>query len=118
METNGLRDEMTTGKIRGDAELKVCTGVPERENDRPIVPAAVGEIPTPATFTTKKVGEFRMIVLPEEKPYTEPPVSEETSPPIRRDEWGNRCSEKQYQAWQEKKKKAKEKGFVIDEYSQ
>jgi hypothetical protein len=34
--------------LLGDAELTVCTGPPELENDRPIVPDAVGEIPTPA----------------------------------------------------------------------
>lgn len=38
------------GDLRGDAESTVCAGPPERENDRPIVPGAVGEIPTPATF--------------------------------------------------------------------
>lgn len=45
-----MRDRRAAKKnLRRDAESTVCTGPPERENDRSTVPDVVGEIPTPAT---------------------------------------------------------------------
>ena len=108
--------------LRRDAGLTVCTGPPDRENDRPTVPDAVGEIPTPAPsltkipFETKKVGEFRMLVLPErvEDEDTMPVVK----PQIFRNDYGAVISERAWNQLQEKKRRAKEGGYVLDEYSQ
>ena len=108
---------------RGDAESTVCTGVPERENDRPTVPDAVGEIPTPATpspklpFETKKVGEFRMLVMPPKEIEGEvrTPV---VKPLVFRNDYGAVISERAWNQLQEKKRRAKEGGYEIDEWSQ
>ena len=103
---------------RGDAESTVCTGVPERENDRPTVPDAVGEIPTPATpspklpFETKKVGEFRMLVLPEQ-PKDEPVVPV-VKPKVFFNDHGAQISERVWNDLQEKKRVALESGYEFD----
>ncbi len=79
---------------------------------------------SPALFTTKKVGEFRMVVLPEEKPATE--VSESTDTRSRsdiamgiwRNDQGGVISKFAYDKLQKLKEHAKEKEFEIDNYSQ
>ena len=114
---------------RGDAESTVCTGVPERENDRPTVPDAVGEIPTPATpspklpFETKKVGEFRMLVIPPkeaEERTTMPVVASSEAlrgggkPKVFFNDHGAQISERVWNDLQEKKREALESGYEFD----
>jgi len=69
-----------------------------------------------AGFETKKVGEFRMLVLSEnpEERSTMPVVK----PQVYRNDYGAVITEAQYNALQEKKKIAEQKGYVLDEYSQ
>lgn len=85
----------------------------------------VGSTPTPKTpFATKKVGEFRMIVLPEEKPTADAPESTDTrsrsdiAMGIWRNDQGGVISKFAYDKLQKMKEHAKEKEFEIDEYSQ
>ncbi len=82
-------------KQRGDAESKVCTGQPERENDRPTVPDAVGEIPTPATRSAKDVVGG-----------------------IYRNDNGGVISKFAWEKLQKMKKKAETGGYELDDYSQ
>jgi hypothetical protein len=70
---------------------------------------------TPDSKQEKLAALRKMIEEPSETPPETPEVDR---PMVFRDEWGNRCSEKQWDVWQEKKRKATEKGFQIDEYSQ
>jgi hypothetical protein len=65
-----------------------------------------------AAFETKKVGEFRMLVLPET--VEEEPVK----PQIFRNDNGAVISEWAWKMLQEKKRRAKEGGYEIDDYSQ
>ncbi len=85
----------------------------------------VGSTPTPQTpFATKKVGEFRMIVLPEEKPSTEVPESVETRSAkdvvggIYRNDNGGVISKFAWEKLQKMKKKAETGGYELDDYSQ
>lgn len=73
----------------------------------------VGSTPTPQTFTTKKVGELNMIVLPEEK-VEETPMK----PVIFRNDQGVPIPEGAWKKLQELKRRAKEGGYTLDEYSQ
>ncbi len=76
------------------------------------------EIPileNPPSFTTKKVGEFRMIMIEPEKPLE---TSEVARPLVFRNDYGSIITERQWNALQEKKEKAKKGGYVLDEWSQ
>lgn len=64
-------------------------------------------------FTTKKVGEFRMVVIP-----TQPSVVIENKPLIFKDDYGRVISERAWNMLQKKKEDAKKGGYVIDDYSQ
>jgi len=64
-------------------------------------------------FETKKVGEFRMLVIPSKEVEDEP-----VKPTIFRNDYGAVISERAWNQLQEKKRRAKEGGYVLDEYSQ
>ncbi len=86
--------------------------------------AIAGVAPKSGTFTTKKVGKFRMVVLPEEKPDTGVPVNVETRSEkdvvggIYRNDNGGVISKFAWEKLQKMKAHAKENNFEIDEYSQ
>ncbi len=97
----------------GKQESKVQTDVPRIEMPLPEIP-----------FKTKKVGEFRMIVLPEEKPSTEAPVVEDgravsdVARGIYRNDNGGVISKFAWEKLQRLKEHAKANNFEIDDYSQ
>jgi hypothetical protein len=70
----------------------------------------------PVQFETKKVGEFRMLVLPEA------PRDESTMPVgkplIFRDDNGRPITERAWNALQKLKEKAKEGEYHVDDYIQ
>ncbi len=78
----------------------------------------------PPPFTTKKVGEFRMIVLPEEKPAPEAPVGVEIRSAkdviggIYRNDHGGVISKFAWEKLQRAKQDAKDGGYELDDYSQ
>jgi hypothetical protein len=70
-----------------------------------------------AGFTTKKVGEFRMLVLPEQ------PINESTMPATKprvfiNEITGQPCSESVWNEIQKRKSEAKEKNYDLDPYIQ
>jgi len=71
-----------------------------------------GQLP----FETKKVGEFRMLVLPEQ-PKDEPVVPV-VKPQVFRNDYGAVISESAWKRLQKLKQEAKEGGYELDEYSQ
>jgi len=72
--------------------------------------------PSGAAFTTKKVGEFRMLVLPEQ-PKDEATMPA-TKPLIFRDDNGRPITERAWNALQKLKEKAEKGGYEIDNYIQ
>lgn len=74
----------------------------------------------PPPFATKKVGEFRMLVLPEEeKPATEDSRTvRDVVGGIYRNDSGGVISKFAYEKLQRLKEHAKANNFEIDEYSQ
>ncbi len=78
----------------------------------------------PPPFETKKVGEFRMIVLPEEKPITDAPESTDSrsrsdiAMGIWRNDQGGVISKFAYDKLQKLKEHAKANNFEMDDYSQ
>ncbi len=78
----------------------------------------------PQPFETRKVGEFRMIVLPEEKPTAEVPSSTDTrsrsdiAMGIWRNDQGGVISKFAYDKLQRLKEHAKANNFEMDDYSQ
>jgi hypothetical protein len=85
-------------------ELGRCGVARERLPDKPV------------QFETKKVGEFRMLVLPEQG--KEEPMTPTTKPLIFRDDNGRVISERAWNALQKLKEKAKENEYEIDDYIQ
>ncbi len=77
-----------------------------------------------ALFTTKKVGEFRMVVLPEEKPITGVLESTDTrsrsdiAMGIWRNDQGGVISKFAYDKLQKLKEHAAKNNFEMDDYSQ
>ncbi len=98
-----------------EKEPKVQTDIPRTEMPLP-------ENPPP--FETKKVGEFRMIVLPEEKPITDAPSSTDTrsrsdiAMGIWRNDQGGVISKFAWDKLQKLKEHAAKNNFEIDDYSQ
>ncbi len=77
----------------------------------------------PPPFTTKKVGEFRMVVLPEEKPVevlesTDTRSRSDIAMGIWRNDQGGVISKFAWEKLQKLKKEAKDGGYEIDQYSQ
>ncbi len=122
-ESNRSRIEMTRNEKLGvDTEStesrpveseQETTGKGEVELSRP-----------PPLFTTKKVGEFRMVVLPEENPHTNAPSSTDTrsrsdiAMGIWRNDQGGVISKFAYDKLQKLKEHAKANNFEMDDYSQ
>jgi len=74
-------------------------------------------------FETKKVGEFRMLVVDSGKPeavldHRDNLGMDVAKPVVRRSETGMVISEEQWQKREEYKRQSKERGFEPDEYSQ
>ncbi len=121
VESNRSRTEMARN-IGADTELTESRPVQsEQEN------TGKGEVELsrpPLPFTTKKVGEFRMVVMPEEKPSDEVPSCTDTrsrsdiAMGIWRNDQGGVISKFAWEKLQKLKEKAKEGNYVIDEYSQ
>ncbi len=108
-------------------EMARNMGADTEETESRSAQAGKGEVELsrpPPPFTTKKVGEFRMVVLPEEKPSTEVPESTDTrsrsdiAMGIWRNDQGGVISKFAYDKLQRLKEHAKENNFEIDDYSQ
>src|ERR1041385_6093398 len=116
---NMRRRKAYARKKGGDASLTnahVTPAVSDTSTDVPrlVSNAAPTVQPAGAAVETKKVGELRMLVLPK------PTESVETAskPQIFRDDYGRVISERQWKMLQDRKEKAKEGGYVLDDYSQ
>lgn len=70
--------------------------------------------PPAQPFETKKVGEFRMVMLPESTKS----VVVDSKPSIFRDDYGRVITERTWNILQEKKRKAEKGGYFLDDYSQ
>ncbi len=128
VEYDRSRTEMSRNEISGsvvprgdgsDQELQVNGRVPTHGGA-----AKAGDNPPPRSpFETKKVGEFRMIVLPEEKPV-DVTVSDDTRSAkdvvggIYRNDFGGVISKSAWEKIQKLKSKGKEEGWQPDEYTQ
>ena len=86
------------------------------EENRSVTRACSHPETSSVPFETKKVGEFRMLVLPEM------PKEEATMPVVKpliyRNDYGAVISESAWGRLQEKKRVAAENGYELDEYSQ
>ena len=118
VQTDVPRIEMESQATVGSSKAEEHHGTRAKHED-------VGSTPTPQTpFVTKKVGGFRMIVLPEEKPSTGVSVIEETRSVkdvvggIYRNDFGGVISKSAWEKLQKAKQHAKENNFEMDEYSQ
>ena len=78
--------------------------------------AKAGDNPPTLKFETKKVGEFRMLVMPEQ-PKDEPTMPV-VKPLVFRDDNGRVITERAWNALQKLKEKAKENEYEIDDYIQ
>ena len=113
-------------KKGGDAECKSQTDLEDTNSSQRICSEAAPEVRSlgAAGFETKKVGEFRMIVLPEEKPATEAPVVDDgrsaadVARGIYRNDNGGVISKFAWEKLKKMKEHAKENNFEIDDYSQ
>lgn len=107
-----------SGALAGDAPKSGITLGGSGQNlpaDTRVESGAKGEATAPVQpFTTKKVGEFRMLVLPKS---TETVVTD-SKPQVFRNDYGAQISERAWKILQEKKRRAKEGGYELDEYSQ
>jgi hypothetical protein len=101
---------------RRNARNKLVSGgsVVESASGSEAVTAKRQDGPPLTQFTTKKVGEFRMLVLPESTEL----VKTDNKPLIFRDDSGRVITERAWNLLQKKKADAKEGGYEIDEYSQ
>ncbi len=97
----------------GRTNLGLVEKEPEREAEVPRTEMPIPENSPP--FTTKKVGEFRMIMIEPEKAVE---TAEVARPLVFRNDYGAIITERQWNALQEKKEKAKKGGYVLDEWSQ
>ncbi len=113
VESNRSRTEMARSEILGRESSDALSSNVDGGSNAP-----------PPQFTTKKVGEFRMVVLPEEKPTTDAPVSTDTrsrsdiAMGIWRNDQGGVISKFAWDKLQKLKKEAKDGGYEIDQYSQ
>ncbi len=103
-------------------ELRDGIEEPEVQTDVPRIEMPLPENPPP--FETKKVGEFRMVVLPEEKPTVDAPSSTATrsrsdiAMGIWRNDQGGVISKFAWEKLQRLKEHAKKNNFEMDDYSQ
>ena len=74
--------------------------------------------PSAQPFETKKVGEFRMLVMPTERVEDEPTMPVVKPKIFTNDITGQIISERAWNELQRRKRKAKEGGYEIDEHSQ
>ncbi len=131
---NLRRRNLRKGSSLVEKESLVNTGVPRTEmppqenlgrksSDALSSNVDGGSNAPPPQFTTKKVGEFRMVVLPEENPATDAPSTDTRSRSdiamgIWKNDQGGVISKFAYDKLQKLKEHAKENNFVIDDYSQ
>jgi Ni/Co efflux regulator RcnB len=92
----------------GSGESRVPNGGAAEAGDNP---------PTLNPFETKKVGEFRMLVLSPKEVENEPVVLS-VKPLVFRDDNGRVISERAWNTLQKLKEKAKENEYEIDDYIQ
>ncbi len=135
VESNRSRTEMARNEIHTNDVVKGYEGYmgvdTELTESRPAQSeqenTGKGEVElsrSPPPFTTKKVGEFRMVVLSEEKPATGVPESTDTrsrsdiAMGIWRNDRGGVISKFAYDKLQRLKEKAKDGGYEMDDYSQ
>ncbi len=113
-EPKALAASPTQNHLSGDRASRIIGSVSASETDAAEEIRQVDSPPAQKLFETKKVGEFRMIVIPE-SPET---VAPESKPLIFRNDYGQVISERQWKMLQGRKERAKEGGYEIDEYSQ
>ncbi len=89
------------------------SGARQREH-APKESEETGGAPSRPLFETKKVGEFRMVVIPE----SDESVATDSKPRVFRNDYGAIISESAWKRLQEMKRHAKENNFEMDDYSQ
>ncbi len=123
VESNMSRTEMARSEIMG-ADTGLTESRPVQSEQENTGNGEVELSRPPPPFETKKVGEFRMVVLPEEKPPAGVPETTDTrsrsdiAMGIWRNDQGGVISKFAYDKLQRLKEHAKENNFEMDEYSQ
>ena len=119
-ESEALLSHINEIKKGGDAKCNTTSTVdaghvvkqPPQEGEAALTVRSSGA----AQFETKRVGEFRMLVMPEKA--KDEPTMPATKPLIFRDDNGRVITERAWNALQKLKEKAKEGEYHVDDYIQ